>query len=111
MTFTFNGQEFDTNKRIYVLGYQIIKTWFPYNDDNHNSLMVSEYGPAVKSFYVRSIFFDDREVDGRTQNTVVGLQFDFPSCPKLRVGPGYILGHSSKECLKIYQERIKKTEC
>lgn len=110
MTFTFNGQEFDTDKRIFVLGFQICKTWFPYRDEAHWKQQTSEYGPTVKSFYVRSILFDTKMVDGRTQNVVAGLKFDFNGGVSY-VGTEHIIGHSSKECLKIYQEKIKKTEC
>ena len=107
MTFTFNGQEFDVNKRIFVLGYTIKNTWFPYRDiDPVYQSFCAEYGPIVKSFYVRSILFDTKMIDGRMQNAVTELKFDFDSGVN-GSGTGCIIGHSSKECLKIYQEKIK----
>ena len=105
MTFRFNGQEFNTDKRIFVLGYQILKTWFPYDNDPHDKLRITEYGPTVKSFYVRSILFDTQMVNGRMQNVVTGLKFDFNGGVSY-VRTDHIIGHSSEECLKIYQERI-----
>ena len=111
MIFRFNGQEFDTDKRIFVLGYVIGKTWFPYRDNEPICKShCLEYGPTVKSFYVRSVLFDTKKIDGRTHNFVTGLEFDFGASRNSGVGREYIVGHSAKECLKIYQEKTCSTE-
>ena len=105
MKFEFNDQEFDTDKRIFVLGYIITKNWFPFDGkEPHCIKNIQYYGPVVKSFFVNSLVFDVREVDGRKKNVVVGLKLDFNK-PAFNnsIGKGNIIGHSSKDCLEKFK--------
>ena len=109
MIFEYNGREFDTDNRIYVLGYKITSSWFPlYIDDPHSKSRVDEYGPTVVGAYVQTLLFDAREVDGKKKNVLVGLGFDFSKASGFvgnRAREGYIIGRTAKECLKVYQEK------
>lgn len=100
MKFEFNGQEFDTDKRIFVLGYTIIKnSWFEFDgEESHCVNNIQSYGPVVKSFFVDSLTFGVREIDGRKKNVVTGLKLNNRVVKK-----GYILGHSSKECMEKFK--------
>ena len=106
MKFEFNGQEFDTDKRIFVLGYTITKNWFPFDGEQPHCINnIQYYSPVVKSFFVESLVFGVRETEGRKKNMVVGLKLDFNK-PAFNnsIGKGYIIGHSSKECLDKFQK-------
>lgn len=36
MTFNLDGQEWDTNKPVYVIGYTLMRTWFPFESRESN---------------------------------------------------------------------------
>ena len=100
MKFEFNGQEFDTEKRIFVLGYTILKnSWFEFDGEESRCVNnIRDYGPIVKSFFVDSLIFDVREINGHKKNVVTGLKLN-----DRFVKNGYILGHSSKECIEKFK--------
>lgn len=100
MKFEFNGQEFDTEKRIFVLGYTIIKnSWFAFDgEESHCVNNIRDYGPVVKSFFVEALFFGVREIDGRKKNVITGIKLNNGIATK-----GFILGHSPKECLEKFK--------
>ena len=114
MKFEYEGRTFDTDNRIYVLGYKITTNWFPVKlTESRTTSQLDDYGPKVVSAFVRELLFDLKEVDGREKNVVVGIRFNFSKAAGYSFntvfGNGHIIGRSPKECLKIYREKTKKT--
>lgn len=113
MKFEYEGREFDTDNRIFVLGYKITTSWFPLNvKESRTTSHFDDYGPTVVSAFVKEILFSLRELDGKKRNVVVGLRLDFSKASNCSYntafGDGYIIGRSPKECMKIYQEKMQK---
>lgn len=54
MKFWLDGQEWDTDKPVYILGYRIIKTWFPMNPEKE-LMMGKEYGCVLRKEYISNI--------------------------------------------------------
>lgn len=50
MTFYLDGQEWDTNKPVYVIGYTLMRTWFPFESrksSEYRNSLVEEDGKLV----------------------------------------------------------------
>lgn len=113
MTFQYNKRNFDTDNRIYVLGYKITTSWFPFDTkDSWNKGRVEEYGATVVGALVKELVFDVREVDGKKKNVVVGMRLDFSRASGYSGNRVFdencIIGRSAKECMKLYQEKTKQ---
>ena len=112
MKFEFNGQEFDTDKPICVLGFIIQKSWSEYLKSNDfDRRCIQEYGSKVKKFYVAELRFckfsdNNYEKNDVTKMKVVSSQRD----ETIWISKDNVIGHSPQECLKIYrtmQEAVK----
>ena len=113
MTFEYAGRKFDTDKRIYVLGYKITTSWFPFDSKESSSRgRIDDYGATVAGALVKELVFDIREIDWKKKNVVIGLRLDFSKACGYSGSRVFdercIIGHSSKECLKIYEEEKSK---
>lgn len=108
MRFIFDGREFDTDKRVFVLGYAITKTWFWF--DVNSDLCrnnIRNYKPAVKAAYITSVDLNAEKINGHVQNRVIGFHLDIPSGGRgeLKVRDNCIVGRSAQECMRLYKER------
>lgn len=109
MKFEFDGREFDTDKPIYVLGYDIVhrKYWFPMRKENvQRVLSDSNYNISCKKLYVMELdFLFDRSTES---NEVVALKLNalrsgvIVSCDYDR--HMCIIGHSASDCKKKFKE-------
>lgn len=63
MKFWLDEQEWDTDKPVYILGYVILKTWFPL-DPNRNLLICKEYGCVTRKEHIADIVISHK--DGRS---------------------------------------------
>ena len=54
MRFVLDGQEWDTDKPVYILGYIIVKTWFPANPGN-DLLACKTYGCVTRKEHIANI--------------------------------------------------------
>lgn len=54
MKFWLDGQEWDTDKPVFILGYVIIKTWFPL-DPKREPLMCKEYGCVTRKEHISNL--------------------------------------------------------
>ena len=54
MKFWLDGQEWDTDKPVYILGYQVIKTWFPMNPKG-DLLNGRDYECVARKEYISNI--------------------------------------------------------
>ena len=113
MTFEYDGREFDTDKRIYCLGYKITTSWFPLDlKESFSKGRIDDYGATVAGALVKELVFDIREIDRKKKNVVVGLRLDFSKACGYSGNRVFdercIIGHSAKECLKIYEEEKSK---
>ncbi|NDO20178.1 hypothetical protein FMM68_11020 [Lachnospiraceae bacterium MD329] len=106
MKFEFNGQEFDTDKPICVLGYVIIKDWYSYRrSESMNNRHIQEYGAKVKKFYVTELRFCKFSGNNYKKNNVTKMcALSSQRDESVWIDKDSIIGHSPQECLKIYKE-------
>lgn len=56
MKFWLDGQEWDTDKPVYILGYRVTKTWFPMDPINKGNLLSGrDYGCVARKEYISNI--------------------------------------------------------
>lgn len=100
MTFQFNGLSFDTAKPIFVLGYKILDSWFAFDVKQDNRDRLRYYGAKCKKRYVRNFHFA-----GNPQKNNELVAIGFGCGERLYRENEIIIGHSPKECLRIYEEK------
>lgn len=104
MLFNFDGREFDTNKPIYMLGYDLSYRWFPVDLTQHK---IYYYKLSCKKLFVKTLHFEDLN-NKDNSGGVTSVEFwagrnnfcYFPYTNK-----GTIIGRSVKECMKLFKER------
>ena len=103
--FEFNGLSFDTIKPVYVLGHYIKEPYFFISDFSERNInyelrMLKEYGAKCKRKFVRTISFSG---NAENNNELVSISFS-PNERKYRNNE-IVIGHSPKECLRIFKEK------
>jgi len=109
MKFEFNGQEFDTDKPICVLGYTITKkSWFSYSRfDSWGDQKIQEYGAKVRKLYVKGLYF--KMIDG--VNVIWKAELTTSTHDRSEViDSNNIIGHSPQECMKLYKAMREAAE-
>lgn len=109
MKFEFDGREFDTDKPIYVLGYEIKNYWHPLRPDC--DLRAGFYPVKCKKTYVADLQFFYSTVDKK--NIIYSMKFytkgySFIHCDYDR--NRVFIGHSPSECKKIFEQWRKENE-
>ena len=108
MIFQYNGLSFDTAKPVFVLGYTIKKTFFiahlVESIKTYDLRMLQDYGVKCKRKYVRVVTFSGiAEKNNNLARIGFGTAID-----RLYGENEIIIGHSPKECLKIFEEKYVK---
>lgn len=103
MKFEYDGREFDTDKPICVLGYTIL-SWFAYHRGHEGDVNSSG---KVKKFYVQEMRF---KFNG-DKNVIKSMKLiSLAQDDSIIIDEENIIGHSPKECMKLYRERCGGTE-
>ena len=105
MKFEFNGLSFDTTKPVYVLGHYIKEPYFFISDFSERNInyelrMLKEYEAKCKRTFVRTISFSG---NAENNNKLESIEFSLNG-RKYRNNQ-IVIGHSSKECLRIFKEK------
>lgn len=108
MIFQYNGLSFDTEKPVFVLGYTTQKHFFISHlvESNKNCELrrLQEHGVKCKRKYVRVVTFSGiAEKNNNLARIGFGTVID-----RLYGENEIIIGHSPKECLKIFEEKYVK---
>lgn len=109
MKFEFDGREFDTDKPIYVLGYEIKNYWHPLRQDNY--LRTDFYPVKCKRTYVADLQFFYSTVENKNEIYSFKLYtkgYTYVHCDYDR--NRIFIGHSVAECKKRFEEWRKERE-
>lgn len=118
MKFEYEGQEYDTDKPIYVLGTQRSSgCWFAESaiDVSETLKDLANYGVKLKTkkMYVSELRFQNFLGSNYVKNNVVQMFLVTPRRDDdawIKKGDNKVIGHSPQECLKIYRERLEVVE-
>jgi len=59
MEFLFDGKTWDTDKKVYVAGFVLIKTWFPLHKSGDWDVEKKiQYNPKCRQGYISELHFD-----------------------------------------------------
>lgn len=104
MQFEFKGVRVDTDKPLFVYGFTIRKSWFPYRLESIRSFTSGSETPSAKQFFIKKIgFAHDRDQDIYVMDDLelITLNADDSVCSVKGVG----FGRSPKAAKQMW-ERI-----
>lgn len=102
MQFKFKGVQVDTDKPLYVYGFTIRKSWFPYRLESIRSFDSGCETPSAKQFFIKKIDFThdcDQALCAMDDLELITLNADDSVCSVKGVG----FGRSPKAAKQMWE--------